>query len=223
MTKLRIEFLAKNARANESQNTQGKKSVAKSKGRALSPERSVLAKRERSDPDSSPEDGTLEDADLLGMGLLLSSDSAHISSFAPGRATQRRKPNLSKSFRGSRLLSESSAARASIRQSNIVHRSILQRTPSCSYCFFFLIFLICWLRPEAWHVVTTVDAFFDSDEEDIDESSRHAYSTSRAFMVYFLAPDFFFSLAMRLQVLNEFHQNANTPIRPHQRKRASAS
>ena len=28
---------------------------------------------------------------------------------------------------------------------------------------------------EAWHVVTTVDAFFDSDEEDIDESARHAY------------------------------------------------
>ncbi len=30
---------------------------------------------------------------------------------------------------------------------------------------------------EAWHVVTTVDAFFDSDEEDIDEFARHAYST----------------------------------------------
>lgn len=31
---------------------------------------------------------------------------------------------------------------------------------------------------EAWHVVTTVDAFFDSDEEDMDESARHAYGTS---------------------------------------------
>ena len=69
MTKLRIEFLAKNARASESQTPQGKKSGAKSKGRALSPERSVLAKRERSDPDSSPEDGNVEDADLLGMSL----------------------------------------------------------------------------------------------------------------------------------------------------------
>lgn len=28
---------------------------------------------------------------------------------------------------------------------------------------------------EAWHVVTTVDAFLDSDEEDVDESARHAY------------------------------------------------
>jgi Ino eighty subunit 1 len=163
MTKLRIEFLAKNARASESQNPQGKKSGGKSKGRALSPERSVLAKRERSDPDSSPEDGNVEDADLLG------------------RPTQRRKPNPSKSFKVSRVISESLASRASVRQSNIVHRSILQ---------------------QAWHVVTTVDAFLDSDEEDIDESSRHAYT-------------------MRLQVLNDFHQNINTPIRPRQLPRAS--
>jgi hypothetical protein len=28
---------------------------------------------------------------------------------------------------------------------------------------------------EAWHVVTTVDAFLDSDNEDIDEPARHAY------------------------------------------------
>ncbi|KAI9462310.1 hypothetical protein BJY52DRAFT_1166929 [Lactarius psammicola] len=162
MTKLRIEFLAKNARASEGQNPQGKKGGAKSKGRALSPERSVLAKRERSDPDSSPEDGNMEDL---------------------GRPTQRRKPDLSKSFKAPRTLSESSAPRASIRQANIVHRSILQ---------------------QAWHVVTTVDAFFDSDEEDIDESSRHAYT-------------------MRLQVLDDFHQNINPPIRSRQWQRASAS
>ena len=69
MTKLRIEFLAKNARASEGQNPQGKKVVAKSKGRASSPARSVLTKRERSDPDSSPEDGNAEDADLIGVCL----------------------------------------------------------------------------------------------------------------------------------------------------------
>ena len=67
MTKLRIEFLAKNARASESQNLQGKKGMAKSKGRASSPARSILTKRERSDPDSLPEDANAEDADLLGM------------------------------------------------------------------------------------------------------------------------------------------------------------
>jgi hypothetical protein len=32
---------------------------------------------------------------------------------------------------------------------------------------------------EAWHVVTTVDAFLDSDEEDIiDEPARQAYGAS---------------------------------------------
>ncbi|KAI9444957.1 hypothetical protein H4582DRAFT_2180901, partial [Lactarius indigo] len=165
MTKLRIEFLAKNARASEGQNPPGKKSVARSKGRALSPDRSVLAKRERSDPDSSPEDGNVGDADLLG------------------RPTQRRKPDPLKSFKLPRTLSESSAPRASNRQPNIVHRSILQ---------------------QAWHVVTTVDAFYDSDEEDMDESARHAYT-------------------MRLQVLNDFHQDINTSIRSRQWQRASAS
>ena len=90
MTKLRIEFLAKNARASEGQNPQGKKAVAKSKGRALSPARSVLAKRERSDPDSSPEDGNAEDADLIGvclksratvrLGLYISSPQADLYS-----------------------------------------------------------------------------------------------------------------------------------------------
>lgn len=165
MTKLRIEFLAKNARAGEGQNQQGKKGVAKSKGRALSPARSVLSKRERSDPDSLPDDGNAEDVDLIG------------------RPTQRRKSNLSKSFKVSRGLSDSSASRASIRQSNIVHRSILQ---------------------QAWHVVTTVDAFLDSDDEDLDESARHAYT-------------------MRLQVLNDFHQDINTPIRSRQWQRANAS
>lgn len=71
MTKLRIEFLAKNARAGEGQNQQNKKGAAKSKGRALSPARSVLTKRERSDPDSLPDDGNAEDADLIGMCLKL--------------------------------------------------------------------------------------------------------------------------------------------------------
>ncbi|KAH9044650.1 hypothetical protein EDB85DRAFT_1910529 [Lactarius pseudohatsudake] len=165
MTKLRIEFLAKNARASEGQNPPGKKSAARSKGRALSPNRSVLAKRERSDPDSSPEDGNARDADLLG------------------RPTQRRKSDHSKSFKLPRTLSESSAPRASNRQPNIIHRSILQ---------------------QAWHVVTTVDAFLDSDEEDMDESARHAYT-------------------MRLQVLNDFHQDFNTSIRSRQWRRASAS
>ncbi|KAH9004191.1 hypothetical protein EDB86DRAFT_3072540 [Lactarius hatsudake] len=144
MTKLRLEFLAKNC---------------------PSQRRSVLAKRERSDPDSSPEDGNVRDADLLG------------------RPTQRRKSDHSKSFKLPRTLSESSAPRASNRQHNIVHRSILQ---------------------QAWHVVTTVDAFFDSDEEDMDESARHAYT-------------------MRLQVLDDFHQDINTSIRSRQWRRASAS
>ncbi|KAH9065902.1 hypothetical protein EDB87DRAFT_904102 [Lactarius vividus] len=165
MTKLRIEFLAKNARASEGQNPPGKKSVARSKGRALSPDRSVLAKRERSDPDSLPEDGNVGDVDLLG------------------RPAQRRKSDHSKSFKLPRTLSESLAPRASNRQPSIVHRSILQ---------------------QAWHVVTTVDAFFDSDEEDMDESARHAYT-------------------MRLQVLNDFHQDINTSIRSRQWRRASAS
>jgi hypothetical protein len=131
MTKLRIEFLAKNARAGEGQNQQGKKGVAKSKGRALSPARSVLTKRERSDPDSLPEDGNAEDVDLIGMCLKLCyCQTRLIYRLATGRPIQRRKSNLSKSFKVSRGLSESSASRASIRQSNIVHRSILQRTTS---------------------------------------------------------------------------------------------
>jgi hypothetical protein len=184
MTKLRIEFLAKNARAGEGQNQQGKKGVAKSKGRALSPARSVLSKRERSDPDSLPDDGNAEDVDLIGMCLKLCyCQTRFIYRLALGRPTQRRKSNLSKSFKVSRGLSDSSASRASIRQSNIVHRSILQ---------------------QAWHVVTTVDAFLDSDDEDLDESARHAYT-------------------MRLQVLNDFHQDINTPIRSRQWQRANAS
>jgi len=36
---------------------------------------------------------------------------------------------------------------------------------------------------EAWHVVTTVDAFLDSDEEDIDEPAQHAYGMSSSFHV----------------------------------------
>jgi len=65
----------------------------------------------------------------------------------------------------SRGLSESSTSRTSNRHSSAPHRSIIQ---------------------QAWHVVTNVDPFLDSDEEDIDESARHAYT-------------------MRLQVLANFH------------------
>jgi hypothetical protein len=49
---------------------------------------------------------------------------------------------------------------------------------------------------EAWHVVTTVDAFLDSDEEDIDEPARHAYSASSGHPLSMSAdpstPDFYF-------------------------------
>jgi hypothetical protein len=38
--------------------------------------------------------------------------------------------------------------------------------------------LIVNSHTEAWHVVTTVDAFLDSDEEDIDEPARQAYGAS---------------------------------------------
>jgi len=91
-----------------------------------------------------------------------------------GPPSHRKRHNLTKSLGLSRTLSDSSTSRASNRHSSVSHRSILQ---------------------QAWHVVTTVDAFYDSDEEDIDESARHAY-------------------AMRLQVLADFHQNAAGPHLP---------
>ncbi|KAH9968716.1 hypothetical protein BC827DRAFT_1165042 [Russula dissimulans] len=170
MTRLRMEFLAKNAQGGESNNanTKDRKGLAKSKGsRAPSPGKFIPAKRERSDPDSSVvEEGNAEESDLLG------------------RPSHRRRSNPSKSLELSRALSDSSTSRASNRHSSGgLHRSILQ---------------------QAWHVVTTVDAFFDSDEEDIDEPARHAY-------------------AMRLQVLSDFHQSITSPTLSHQWQRASAT
>ncbi|KAI0308055.1 hypothetical protein B0F90DRAFT_1679791 [Multifurca ochricompacta] len=154
MTKLRMEFLARNAQTGESINSKDRKALAKSKGgRGSSPGKLIPAKRERSDPDSSVEEGNTLEADLIN------------------RPSQQKRPNLSKSLDISRALSESST---SIRHSSGSHRSILQ---------------------QAWHVVTTVDAFLDSDEEDIDESARQAY-------------------AMRLQVLADFHQSSITTPTP---------
>jgi hypothetical protein len=65
---------------------------------------------------------------------------------------------------------------------------------------------------EAWHVVTTVDAFFDSDEEDIDEAARHAYGLLPHHPITLL-PDLSLS-AMRLQVLADFHQTIASPHLP---------
>ena len=59
MTKLRIEFLAKNAQGGENNSgnhPKDRKGIAKSKARPPSPGKSIPAKRERSDPDSAVED-----------------------------------------------------------------------------------------------------------------------------------------------------------------------
>jgi Ino eighty subunit 1 len=167
MTKLRIDFLAKNAQqggennSNSNSNAKDRKGVAKSKVSAPSRGKSIPTKRERSDPDSAVED----DSDHLGP--------------PPSR---RRRPNPTKRLDPSRTLSESSTSRTPNRHSSVPHRSVLQ---------------------QAWHVVTTVDAFLDSDEEDIDEPARHAY-------------------AMRLQVLADFHQTITADC-PRQWQRASAT
>jgi len=166
MTKLRMEFLAKNVQGAENANPKDRKGVTKSRTRAHSPRRSIPTKRERSDPDSSLEEGNAEGTDILA-----------------DRPSHRRRPNPPNPFELSRALSESSTSRASNRNSSGSHRSILQ---------------------QAWHVVTTVDAFLDSDEEDIDESARHAY-------------------AMRLQVLADFHQSITAPDRPRRWQLASAT
>ncbi|KAI9511748.1 hypothetical protein F5148DRAFT_993396 [Russula earlei] len=167
MTRLRMEFLAKNAQGGENNNSKDRKGLAKPKVRAHSPGKFLPAKRERSDPDSSVEEGNAEETDLLG------------------RPSHKRRHNLPTSLELSRALSEtSSTPRTANRHSNGgFHRSIVQ---------------------QAWHVVTTVDAFRDSDEEDIDEPARHAY-------------------AMRLQVLSDFHQSIASPTLPHQWQRASAT
>ncbi|KAI0281637.1 hypothetical protein BGY98DRAFT_958285 [Russula aff. rugulosa BPL654] len=163
MTKLRFDFLAKNAQQggennngnSNSSNPKDRKGTAKSKARAPSRGKSIPAKRERSEPDSAVED-----------------DSDHL--VPPSR---RRRPNPTKS-----LDPESSTSRTSNRRSSAPHRSVLQ---------------------QAWHVVTTVDAFLDSDEEDVDEPARHAY-------------------AMRLQVLADFNQTISADC-PRQRQRASVT
>jgi Ino eighty subunit 1 len=70
MTKLRMEFLAKNAQATESSNNpKDRKGIAKSKAKASSPGRSIPTKRERSDPDSSVEEGNVEEIDHLSIAL----------------------------------------------------------------------------------------------------------------------------------------------------------
>jgi hypothetical protein len=78
---------------------------------------------------------------------------------------------------------------------------------------------------EAWHVVTTVDAFLDSDEEDMDEPARHAYGGSSRHPASMSAgPSIDFSIfpAMRLQVLADFHQTITADC-PRQWQRASTT
>jgi len=129
MTRLRMEFLAKNAQGGENNNTNTKdrKGLAKSKGsRAPSPGKLLPAKRERSDPGSSVEGGNAEESDLLGGYFQFQVDINLITS--PGRPSHRRRPNPSKSLELSRALSDSSTSRASNRHSSGgFHRSILQR------------------------------------------------------------------------------------------------
>jgi len=68
MTKLRMEFLAKNAQGNEANNAKDKKGMSKSKLRPPSPGKSIptKTKRERSDPDSVTEEGNAEETDHIG-------------------------------------------------------------------------------------------------------------------------------------------------------------
>src|SRR5882757_8340761 len=87
---------------------------------------------------------------------------------------RRRRPNPTTRLDPSRTLSESSTSRTSNRHSSAPHRSVLRRM----YAARAFSRLILNSYTEAWHVVTTVDAFLDSDEEDIDEPARHAYGAS---------------------------------------------
>ena len=66
MTKLRFDFLAKNAQQGSENNNKDRKGIAKSKVGAPSRGKSIPTKRERSDPDSAVED----ESDQLGMFLL---------------------------------------------------------------------------------------------------------------------------------------------------------
>ena len=120
MTKLRIEFLAKNAQGGENNSgnhPKDRKGTAKSKARPPSPGKSIPAKRERSDPDSAVED----EADLGTFHFLF---TQVLLIFAPGPPSRKRRP---KQFNPSRALSESSITRMSNRHSSSSHRSILQR------------------------------------------------------------------------------------------------
>lgn len=130
MTKLRMEFLAKNAQSTEGNNPKDRKGITKSKARASSPGKSVPTKRERSDPDSSVEEGNAEEIDHLGTAphavfslvLLIS---------CLGRPSQKRRPNAPKPIEISHALSESSTPRTFIGHPNGSHRSILQRIVFC--------------------------------------------------------------------------------------------
>ena len=85
MTKLRIDFLAKNAQGgenNSSNQPKDRKGIAKSKVRAPSPGKSIPAKRERSDPESAVEDefdqlGTL--SFLFTLALLIFSPRSSLT------------------------------------------------------------------------------------------------------------------------------------------------
>jgi Ino eighty subunit 1 len=71
MTKMRMEFLAKNAQGGEGNNNpKDRKGAPKSKLRPPSPGKSIPAKRERSDPDSTMEEGH-EETDHLGTNSFL--------------------------------------------------------------------------------------------------------------------------------------------------------
>jgi Ino eighty subunit 1 len=105
MTKLRMEFLAKNAQATESNNPKDRKGIAKSKAKASPPGRSIPTKRERSDPDSSVEEGNAEEIDQLSIALHVVSPLALLMSRSrptPAETTTERSNaarNLSCAFR----------------------------------------------------------------------------------------------------------------------------
>ena len=129
MTKLRMEFLAKNAQGNEANNAKDKKGMSKSKLRPPSPGKSIPTKRERSDPDSATEEANAEETDHLGTFPFSASirSSLDLSLSLAGPPSHRRRHNLPKSLELSRTLSDSSTSRASNRHSSGSHRSILQR------------------------------------------------------------------------------------------------
>ena len=133
MTKLRFDFLAKNAQqggeANNSNNNKDRKGIAKSKVGAQSRGKSISTKRERSDPDSAVED----ESDQLGTGTFSLFIRPRIMPIYPsGPPLRKRRSNLPKRLDPSRALSESSTSRTSNRHSSAPHRSILQRMTVCS-------------------------------------------------------------------------------------------